>query len=220
MDIKKKLFQELILFAERDLFHLDCFMYVYGSCASKSYNNKSDIDLFIVAREYSKADFKKIYDFIINLHICNNLILDNEVPYKNKLLVSYKDMESAIALKSFIKKGNNYFIPIVEKNETFFSSKEIRWRILLNALTSPHIYLYGNKQKYSEFKNKAEKAILRLANGLMQKDNSTINDKINILFFGVNNEEGEMYLGYKKEREEVKKYLRKLIIRNSSTSIK
>jgi predicted nucleotidyltransferase len=220
MDIKQKLFQELILFAKKYLSHLDHFMYVYGSYGSEGYNNKSDIDLFVVAKEFNKKDFEKICDFVINLHICNNLVLDNEVPYENKLVVSYKDMESAIALKSFIKEENNYFIPTVKKNKTFLSSKEIRWRLLLNALTSPHVYLCGNKQKYFKFKDKAEKAIIILADGLTQEDNSTIDDKINVLFSGVNNEEGEMYLGYKKEREEVVKYLRELIIRNNLTSIK
>lgn len=84
-----------------------------------------------------------------------------------------------------------------------------------------HMYIfYGNKQKYFEFKNRTEKALVILANGLTQEDNPTIDDKINVLFFGVNNEEGEMYLGYKKEREEVVKYLRELIIRNNLIGIK
>jgi len=220
MNIKQKLFQELILFAKKYLSHLDYFICVYGSYAAESYNSKSDIDLFIMARKYDKADFERIRDFVIDLHICNNLTLDNEVPYENKLVMSYEDIESAIALDSFIKKGNSYSIPTVKKNKTFLSSKEIRWRLLLNALTSPHIYLCGNKQKYFEFKDRAEKAVIILANGLMQKDNPTIDDKINVLFSGVNNEEGKMYLGYKKEQEEIVKYLKELIIRNNLTDIK
>lgn len=104
MDIKKKLFQQLILFADEHLSHLNHFMCVYGSYASESYNDKSDVDLFVAAEKHDIIDSIKICNFIINLHMCNNLVFDNEVPYENKLFVSYEDIEAAINLKSFVKK--------------------------------------------------------------------------------------------------------------------
>lgn len=216
---KQKLFKELLFFSQKHLKHLNCFICVYGSYVSGYHNNTSDIDMFIATEKYNINDFEKTRNFFIDLHICNNLKLDNEVPYENKLIISYEDIKCAIALKPFIKKGLRYYIPIIKKNNEFLASPEIRWRLILNALTSPNECIHGDKARYVKFKDDAEKTIIKLAHGLVKTKSPTLDELVEVLLFGSQGEEGEMYLGYKKEQEKVIKYLKELIMRNHSFNI-
>lgn len=214
MNIKLKLFQELTLFSKKYIRFRDYFVCVYGSYASNTFSKTSDLDILIATEKFNIADFKKIRDFVVNLHIKNNLKIDEEVPYRNKLVVSYKDIRDAINLKPFIKKGSKYLIPPITEDKKFLASREVHLRIILNAFTSPNQYIYGNKTKYIIFKQKAEKAILRLARGLIKKNNPTSQEILNALLTGAHGEEGQAHLGYKKERKKVIKYLKELISRN------
>jgi predicted nucleotidyltransferase len=171
MNIRTKLFQELTLFCKEYLKGRDYFVCVYGSYASSDFTKDSDLDLFIATEGHDMVDFKTIRDFVVNLHIQNNLKINEEVPYINKLIVSYGDVTDAIKLKAFIKRGQKYFIPPVTDNKDFLMSREVRLRIILNALTSPHECICGNKKEYTKSKQKAEKAVLKLAHSLVSKAN-------------------------------------------------
>lgn len=214
MNQKQKLFQELIFFANEYLRHRDYFVCIYGSYVSGHYTEVSDMDMFIAVKDHEVKDFEKVRDFLIDLHIRYGLNLDDEVPYENKLMVSYEDIQHAVALRPFIKKGARYYVPPIEKKKGFLESKEIRWRLVLNALTSPHECVCGNKKIHTVFKSDAEKSITRLAHGLVEANEPTADEVLEALISGANGEEGEMYLGYKKERDSVTKYLQELILRN------
>lgn len=216
MNIKNSIFREITSFSKEHLRHLDYFVLVYGSYASGHYRNTSDVDVFIVVEQYNNKDFTKSLNFLTDLHVRYNLKIDNEVPYTNKLIVSYKDVMHAIALDPFTHKEEGYHIPPIRKSKKFLSSQEIRWRLILNALTSPHLFIYGNKEKYLSFKNDMEKSIVRLALGLMGAQKPTVKNLTKILLTSAHGEKGEMYLGYKKERKEVVEYLKSLIERNST----
>lgn len=206
-----KIFKELASFSEENFDSRDCFFCVCGSYASKDFTKDSDLDLLFAFKEYSSFDFKKIHKFVVDLHIRNNLKIDEEVPYKTKLLVSYKDVTDAINLKAFFKNGQKYSVPPITYDKQFLKSRELRLRIILSALTTPNICIYGNKDKYTTFREKAEKAILRLARGLTNKTNITSKEIFNVLMVGPHGEEGQAYLGYKKERKKVIKHLKKII---------
>lgn len=170
------------------------------------------MDMFIAMETIEEEDLERTKDFIIDLHTRHGLNLDDEVPYENKLIVSYEDVQNAVNLLSFIKSGSSYKIPPIEKKEKFLASPEVRWRLILNALTSPHEFIYGNQEIYADFKVGAEKAIVRLARGLTKEDNPTPTELLQSLFSGTNGEEGEMYLGYKKERDETVRYLENIMV--------
>ena len=216
MDRKQEMLQELVSFSEKHFAHRDHFVCVYGSYASGHHTEKSDMDMFIAIEAHDEEDFKRVRDFLIDLHIRYGLSLDDEVPYENKILVSYEDVQHAIALDSFIKNGERYQVPLVKKDQGFLASLEIRWRLILNALTSPHEYLYGNKESYTTFKTSAEKSIVRLARGLIRNGESTPKGLLTVLMVGASGEDGEMYLGYKKERGAVIEYLENIIKRHYS----
>ena len=215
MNIRTKLFQELTLFCKEYFKTCDYFVCVYGSYASSDFTKDSDLDLFIATAKPSSVDFKTIRDFVVNLHIQNHLKIDEEVPYINKLIMSYNDVADAVRLKAFIKKGQKYLIPPVTDDKDFLMSREVRLRIILNALTSPHEYICGNQNEYSKSKQKAEKAIIRLAYGLTPKTNLNEGEILQILLRGPKGEESGTYLGYRNQRVKVIKYLKDLISRNN-----
>lgn len=212
MNTKAKIFKEITDFASEN-FSGDYFVCVYGSYATEDYTEVSDVDMFVAMKDYSSLDFDKTKDFLIDLHVRHNLNLDDEVPYENKIIVTYEDMMYATSLRPFIKTHIGYEVPTVEKHKDFLSSPEIRWRLLLNALTSPNEYVYGNKEIYEKFRKDAERAVVKLAVGISPYNKPTIDDLFEALTTGSGGEEGELYLGYKKDRESVIVHLKELISR-------
>lgn len=213
MDIKtEKLYKKFALSVDR-LNLDDYFLCVYGSYASNNANPESDLDIFVATKSFSIKDFGKLRDSVIALHVQNNLKLDQEVPYENKLLIPYEDVYDALVLSPFVKEGSKYVVPPVKKDPDFLASRNVRLRLVLNALTTPHKYICGNKAKYTEFKEMAEKAIVQLATGLIGSENADVDEILTALLFGPDGEEGEMYLGYKKERPWIVEYLREIVTR-------
>lgn len=214
MSIKLKIFRELEAFCKEYFGTRDYFTLVYGSFASDDFKEDSDLDLFVAVKDRKAGDFNKIRDFFIDLNVKNNLKINEEVPYKNKLIVTYKDAEDALNLKAFIKSGVKYIIPQVTADEEFLASKEVRFRIILNALTSPNQYICGNNEKYILLKKEAEVAILRLARNLTEKPSPDPDEILEVLLEGKNGEKSGDYLGYRDHRPRVVKYLKELISRN------
>lgn len=214
MKKQDKLFKELSFFLKKHFGNRNHFVCVYGSHASSCFTDKSDIDMFIAVDKYDAEDFKKTLSFFLDLHQRSGLSLDDEVPHKNKLIVTYEDIEKAISLQAFEKHGKYYHIPPVIKNDIFLSSPQVRWRLILNALTSPHFCIAGNYNTYENYKKQAEKSLLILAKNLTRKNNPTNEDIIKSLFTGEKGEEGEWYLGYKKGHGEVEQYIKNLVSRN------
>ena len=211
MDIRQKLFDELASFSEKSFGQRDHFVCVYGSYASGHHTETSDMDVFIALESHDAADLEKAKDFLIDLHERYGLCLDDEVPYENKLVVLYEDVRRAIELRSFLKDGIRYVVPTVKKEEDFLASPEVRWRLILNALTSPHECVSGNEQAYAAFRADAEGSVVCLARGLTGSENPTRRELLEALLSGPGKEEGELYLGYKRERDAVVRHLENII---------
>ena len=218
MDTKEQLFTALTALSNELFSDRDHFVCVYGSYASGHYTTKSDIDLFIAAEHHGQDEFERARDTVRELHRAFGLPLDDEVPYENKLIVSYDDVRGAIALHPFINE-DGYAVPPVEKSEEFLSSRAIRLRLILNALTTPHVCISGNVQLFDSFKGEAEQALVVLAHGLLKKTPASHSELVMVLIQGTEGENGEMYLGYKKERPAVVRHLEDLITRNLAHGI-
>lgn len=171
---------------------------IYGSYAIGTNNEKSDVDLFIASSVVDKTKFELINKFVVNYHQKNNLLLDEEVPYENKLFVEYKDVIEAVNLKGFILKNGSVTVPKIEKTKEFLTSKPVRLRLIFNALTTPHIFFGKNRRKYLINRQIAEKKLCFLSNNLLNQQPYINNTPLEILLNGPNGTEGEMYLGYKK----------------------
>lgn len=219
MDTRQKLFDELTSFSEKCFEQRDYFVCVYGSYAAGTHTKMSDVDVFIALGDYDATDLDKAKDFLIDLHGRYGLYLDHEVPYENKLVVSYSDVRKAIDLRAFNENDVRYVVPNIKKEPGFLASPEMRWRLILNALTSPHGCVGGNNQTYTMFRVAAEKSMMRLAHGLVGKENPSPQELLEILLCGDCGEEGEMYLGYKKGQDVVVRYLKRIIDDNHATHL-
>lgn len=188
------------------------FICIYGSYANGHANQKSDVDMFVASTDFGTEDLKNIKKFVIDFHKQNHLSLDNEVPYNVKLLATHDDIRNAIDLKCFTaNKYGQIAIPKVEKTRKFLESYDVKLRLILNAFTSPHIFLGNDRESYLNYKIKAEKAIYKLAKNLLHKNKDiTSKNLVNVLLNGPNNEIGELYLGYKNYKV-VKDYLAHII---------
>lgn len=204
----EKAVAELRAFLEINVFRNDPNSYVifYGGSIYKKLSN-SDIDLAIVVMERSEALDESLERFIVDLHQRHGLRVDTEVPYSNKLLYAKSDLELALALDCFVNKDeSSYMVPRVEKSEAFLSSPEIKARLILNALTTPHEF-WGSARSGASDEIRAGLAITVLSIGLVAKSEFSIDDLESRLIRSEDGDEGELYLGYKTDYEIVKDYL-------------
>lgn len=201
----KKLLFEIEKFLSEYFKGRKYFACIYGSYANGKRNRNSDIDLLVATKKYTKKDLLDIKEFIINLHRRNKLKIDNEVPFENKLMINYQDFNDAVNLKAFNFKNGVFIIPKVIKSKKFLESRQIKLRLSLNAITSPHFFFGNDKSKYLKFKNLGENNVFNLSNKLSKSNKPNKNDLIKILL-NRDGRSGEMYLGYK-DYPLVRKYL-------------
>ena len=199
-------------FLGRQYADLDLFCCIYGSFPAQRETSKSDIDLFVAVSDPTKVDFRSLVDFVLLIHRKRGLEQDEEVPYENKLLVSYADIAAATDLKPFYANGELFVRP-VEKTKAFLSSEEIKQRLLLNALTTPHDCIVGNRLMHMEFRAKAERGLYQLASTLSQLQSPDVDDLVEVLLRDTAGNEGEWYLGYK-DYDTVRAYLKYILSKN------
>lgn len=179
----------------RDRAHFGCN---YGSYATGMQSKESDIDVFFAVEYVKPEDVVDLTRFIVQYHLDRGLKQDEEVPYDNKLVVSYDDVESAVKLYGLETRGGRIHIPPVVKDKKFLSSLAVRYRLIFNALTSPHNFVGRDRKSYEDFRRIAEESLIRLAHELLKPGSEA--NPVNLtqaLLQGPGMEEGEMFLGYK-----------------------
>lgn len=194
------------------------FICTYGSHATSQNNNKSDLDMFFAMPEVQEGDLEELTHIAWDLHIRRSLEIDQEVPFSNKLVATYNDLEAAVDLKGLKKRGGRIIVPPIIKTPQFLSSIEIKYRLLFNALTSPHFSKGNDSAKYAYFLAQAESRVYQLAKNIMSARVATrrdVGDLLEALLQGQNGEEGEDYLGYKRNEETIK-YLTATLLREAS----
>lgn len=186
------------------------FAVLFGSYASGTPSQISDVDFFVAMNDYSPEVFRALKTFVINLHTELGIPLDEEVPFENKLLVSYKDLDEAVQLTPF-KAKVGYTVSPIAKTIEFLSSHEMRLRLLLNALTTPNQFLSGNEEVYNTYRRSAEEAMTELAKHLVTTKNPTLEDYIQALSKSPAGDSSELYLGYKIEKQAVQDHVRSIL---------
>ncbi|HCI05047.1 TPA: hypothetical protein DEW47_03690 [Patescibacteria group bacterium] len=213
--MEKIIFKKISEFAQKHIGDINSFICVYGSYASGNHSVLSDLDIFIAAEKHEPYFFDVFKSFLLDIHERYGLNTDDEVPYENKIIVSYQDVLRAVQLKPFtLNSRKSLVVPPVEKTKEFLSSDGVRWRLILNALTSPHVCLYGNHVAYEDFVRQAESAIVKLARSLCSDNVLDETQLLESLLASNRGHEGENYLGYKRERESVVKHLKDIIERH------
>ncbi|MDD3287507.1 MAG: nucleotidyltransferase domain-containing protein [Alphaproteobacteria bacterium] len=172
------------------------FCLIYGSQATSTNTEASDIDIMFINKR-KPPSIKAYANFITKLHNNFGCKIDNEVPYDNKIVISYEEAKKAANLTSFIFAGKELIIPPIKKESIFLGSKHIKYRLVFNALTGPHIFVGGDVDDYKKIMNTAVHSLAILAMAINGKNTFVVPDLIDALKRGESGAEGEDYLGYK-----------------------
>lgn len=179
---------------------------IYGS---NIYNeNSSDLDVCLITNDNDEKLQKKIILETLKFHLEHNLKIDNEIPYRNKLIYTIDEIEETLNNPPFFENGKIVINDIIKDNE-FLSSKEMKQRLLLNIFTTDHITIGENTKEYEL---RAFRIIIDVITKYFGIDGKSEDEILDCMY---NNKytgaSGEMYLGYKKNHKEKEKYLRKRI---------
>lgn len=210
--VNEKLLQEFIRFPKDFLGEKDYFSCLYGSQAYGVSTEKSDIDVMFAVKNEADVDLSELIRCVVDFHVSHQISLDHEVPYENKILITYDELEKAVNLGGFAVSDDRIVIPEIVKTAEFLSTPAVKMRLALCALTSPHVVFGNNSEKYQTHKQLAERNIVLLAIDLVHDDTFSREAILDVLLNGKNGETDEMYLGYKKYPV-VLEYLRSLIER-------
>ena len=146
--------------------------------------------------------------FIKEIHKKHGLKIDAEVPHEKKILVSLQDFEKGIRGHGFEVKEGRVYIPEIKKTPEFLSSDEIVMRLMLNAITSKHIFVTGNKKYYLEKRKQALENLIRLFMSAKNMQETTVNELVENIIRKNKIEHGELFLGYK-DNQVIRKHLKR-----------
>lgn len=186
-------------------------MIIYGSTVFGV--KTSDLDIcFIRENDLFINELEKLKDIIRMFHVKNNLRIDEEVPYDNKLIYTNSFIENTFSDLPFPYINGKYIIPAIEKTYEFLSSIEMKKRLILNILTTKHIVVDGNQELISKYSNDAWESILKVVVSYSGRYQFTLQELVEWLYADPFNKiDGEMYLGYKTNLREKMLYINYMV---------
>lgn len=166
--------------------------------------NSSDLDVCLITDEIPDKVREDIINSTINFHYQNGLKIDEEIPFNNKLIYTYKDVEDTLNKPPFYINGQ-VVIKKIEKNNDFLSSIEMKKRLLINILTTDHITI---GKSTSEYEKRALTIIVNAISEYANLKNPTVNELLKNMYTDkYTGASGEMFLGYKTNNKNKEKYL-------------
>lgn len=194
--MKNKLGEEFIQYIRKDVERLNPSVLLYGSTVYGKIS--SDLDIAFIVKDFNDQDFRKIRDLAVEFQKVKGMELDQEVPYESKLIYREREVEQMLKDSPFKRQNGIYVISPIEKTEEFLSSKEMKYRLLLNILTTRSLLLTGDEQKIDEYRRKAWDLLVRVIVSYNSLSEIEIDRFINMLYRDPKTQEnGEMFLGYK-----------------------
>ncbi len=171
--------------------------------------DSSDLDMsFIRDKDLTSNDMKLLKQMTIDYHMSNNLQLDDEVPYENKLIYTYDFLNQTMKDLPFPMVNNRFIIPKIIKSKEFLSSQEMKKRLILNILTVKHLIFNGNPNILKPYEQTAWKKMIDVIISYANLSEFTLDEIMNCFIKDPYNElDGEMYLGYKTNNINKIKYL-------------
>lgn len=181
----------------------DGYGLAYGSHPAGTASPHSDLDLVLVSPHcLTDGELAQLIDAVLQLHRVHGFDLDAEVDHAVKVHASFADVEEAVSLHCFDSDHNGQVIvSAVVVEPWFLNSRTFAHRLLLNALTSPHVFLGGDTSIYIEHRKRAEHALALLAVALLRDTTHiTLDDAITAVTIGPQRSSGKDYLGYTPSR--------------------
>jgi arginyl-tRNA synthetase len=137
----------------------------YGSQISGRGSTHSDLDMFFTSpTPLDDVEQDNLTTAVVALHEENSFDIDTEVSYEAKLHVSRSHLNSAVSLGGFnLSDAGELAIPQVLVNHAYLNSPEFVSRLVLNALTTEHVFLGGDSRQYMHDRLHAERSTALLA---------------------------------------------------------
>jgi len=170
----------------------------YGSHAAGTASRDADLDLLFVGPPLANSEHARLTDAVVALHATHRLRLDTEVAYEVKLHATATDVDDAVALGGFAldATGKLNIAPIVVE-PWFLNSRAFKLRLILNALTTQHVFLGGRIGVYQRHCAQAERALVLAALCLLDSTAPfTIANLIDVLLTSPEGAAGKDFLGY------------------------
>ncbi|WP_189026481.1 hypothetical protein [Nocardia rhizosphaerihabitans] len=170
---------------------------VYGSQAAGTDRSDSDLDMVLLGRPrlgYHAMD--ELITAVCCVHDDFGLPADTEVSYETKLFATYADVDRAVGLLCFPRIAGVLRPGPVVVEPSWLNSPTFAQRLLLNALTSEHVFLGGNVARYRADRSRAEQAIAVLAISMLEGPEITVPDAVRVLTEAPSGARGKDFLGY------------------------
>ncbi|WP_446221625.1 hypothetical protein ACTWPB_17010 [Nocardia sp. IBHARD005] len=124
------------------------------------------------------------------------LATDTEVDYETKLYATYSDVDRAVGLRCFPRVAGVLRPDPVIVDASWLNSPTFAHRLLLNALTSEHVFLGGNVARYRADRSRAEQAVAVLAISMLATPEITVPHAVRALTCSPGGAQGKDFLGY------------------------
>lgn len=188
--------REYVEYVKEETKNMNPDILLYGSTVYGKIS--SDLDISFIVEKFDSKDYEKIKNLTIEFQKQHKMSLDEEVPYSSKLIYTDTDVEYMLRNTPFKKVNGVYRITPIEKNTEFLSSKEMKYRLLLNILTTRSLLLQGDNQKIDIYKQKAWDLLVRVIISYNQLSEINLDHFIELLYKDEKTKkDGEMFLGYK-----------------------
>jgi hypothetical protein len=170
----------------------------YGSHAVRATPGNSDVDLLYVGSTLADDQRDSLTGAVIALHHNRGLRLDTEVAHDVKLHATPADIEAAVALQPFdAGPGGALHITPVIVDPSFLNSREFKLRLILDALSTPHVFLGGDLSLYRRHCAAADRAATLVALTLLEAHREfSVGDAVDALTCAPSGEAGADFLGY------------------------
>ncbi|HEX2144862.1 MAG TPA: hypothetical protein VHG10_10180, partial [Glycomyces sp.] len=171
----------------------------YGSQATGFGSPTSDLDLlYVVGVDVAESTKQRLADSVIDLHRRHGLVIDDEVAHEVKLTVTATEMSAALALAPFTgSDGQSLRVPVVVPTSGYLNSPEFKHRLVLGALTGPHLFLCGDLTRYRRDFDAAIRAVVVLTSAMLAHKPTTTGDDVrSALLTHPSGATGKDYLGY------------------------
>jgi arginyl-tRNA synthetase len=170
----------------------------YGSHAGMPAARDSDLDLLFVGPPLHGDQLDRLVQGVVALHDQHGLRLDTEVDYDLKLHASLIEVDAALALRGFtVSATGNLCVPSVVVAPWFLNSAPFKLRLVLNSLSTPHIFLGGNINLYQRHCSSADRAVALVALSLLDPGTAfTMVEAVAALVTAADGATGKDFLGY------------------------
>ncbi|MER7516059.1 hypothetical protein [Streptomyces sp. NPDC126499] len=166
----------------------------YGSHASRP-RPASDLDLlFTGTRLLPGRALARLIDGVKQLHIDHGLPLDEEVGYASKLYATEREIARAARLDGFLG-VSDYAAPVGDPDA--LNAPAFKLRLVLNALTTPHVFLTGDIDLYRRQTADAERGCALLALRIAAARKTTLGQATDALLSSPEGLTGKHFLGYR-----------------------